>query len=202
MHLHHVAVTFLAILTLNLPLGKCGPARSIALVAQRSPKIPISIRAPFKHSETMVARGYGKRAFSIGDSQFARGYGKRGGSDEVRFPFNGQSQSQFARGFGKRLSLSHPEATEYQNYGSKAMSFLDEEANNNSEVTNETSEQVSNESSQVDGVPVEWVAKELADNRGLLKAILYRFVDTNKDGFLTSQEFLGTSNNDGNNNSY
>jgi hypothetical protein len=39
-----------------------GPARSIALAASRAIKIPRSIRAPFRNSEMMTARGFGKRA--------------------------------------------------------------------------------------------------------------------------------------------
>jgi hypothetical protein len=42
--------------------SSAGPARSIALAASRAIKIPRSIRAPFRNSEMMTARGFGKRA--------------------------------------------------------------------------------------------------------------------------------------------
>lgn len=35
-----------------------------------------------------------------------------------------------------------------------------------------------------------WLAEELASNPGLIRAILYKFVDTNKDGLLSSQELM------------
>lgn len=43
-------------------ISSAGPARSIALAASRAIKIPRSIRAPFRNSEMMTARGFGKRA--------------------------------------------------------------------------------------------------------------------------------------------
>lgn len=40
-----------------------GPARSLASVmAARTAKIPRAIRAPFRNSEMMTARGFGKRS--------------------------------------------------------------------------------------------------------------------------------------------
>lgn len=43
-----------------------GPARSFAsIVAARSAKIPRSIRAPFRNTEMMTARGFGKRSQGI-----------------------------------------------------------------------------------------------------------------------------------------
>lgn len=38
-----------------------GPARSLAMAAVRASKIPRSIRAPFRNTEMMTARGFGKR---------------------------------------------------------------------------------------------------------------------------------------------
>lgn len=39
-----------------------GPARSLVLAAARAAKIPRSIRAPFRNTEMMTARGFGKRS--------------------------------------------------------------------------------------------------------------------------------------------
>lgn len=39
-----------------------GPVRSLALAAARAAKIPRSIRAPFRNTEMMTARGFGKRS--------------------------------------------------------------------------------------------------------------------------------------------
>lgn len=40
-----------------------GPTRSLAsVVASRAAKIPRSIRAPFRNTEMMTARGFGKRS--------------------------------------------------------------------------------------------------------------------------------------------
>lgn len=39
-----------------------GPVRSLALAASRAAKIPRSIRAPFRNTEMMTARGFGKRS--------------------------------------------------------------------------------------------------------------------------------------------
>lgn len=44
-----------------------GPARSLAsVVASRAAKIPRSIRAPFRNTEMMTARGFGKRSQQSG----------------------------------------------------------------------------------------------------------------------------------------
>lgn len=44
-----------------------GPARSFAsVVASRAAKIPRSIRAPFRNTEMMTARGFGKRSQHTG----------------------------------------------------------------------------------------------------------------------------------------
>lgn len=48
-----------------LHTSHCGPARSIGLMAARAAKIPRSIRAPFRNTEMMTARGFGKRAQMI-----------------------------------------------------------------------------------------------------------------------------------------
>lgn len=43
-----------------------GPVRSLAaVVAARAAKIPRSIRAPFRNTEMMTARGFGKRSQQI-----------------------------------------------------------------------------------------------------------------------------------------
>ncbi|XP_065085717.1 allatotropins-like [Ochlerotatus camptorhynchus] len=46
--------------------SSAGPARQLASLAARASKIPRSIRAPFRNSEMMTARGFGKRRAPIG----------------------------------------------------------------------------------------------------------------------------------------
>jgi len=47
---------------LLLHTSYAGPAsRTLALAAARASKIPRSIRAPFRNTEMMTARGFGKR---------------------------------------------------------------------------------------------------------------------------------------------
>ncbi|XP_055705476.1 allatotropins-like [Phlebotomus papatasi] len=62
-----------------LHTSHCGPARSIGLMAARAAKIPRSIRAPFRNTEMMTARGFGKRAqmIKIKDDSAPWNYGKR-----------------------------------------------------------------------------------------------------------------------------
>ncbi|XP_053671558.1 allatotropins-like [Anopheles nili] len=48
--------------------SEAGPARQLASLAARASKIPRSIRAPFRNSEMMTARGFGKRRAPIGVS--------------------------------------------------------------------------------------------------------------------------------------
>lgn len=48
------------------PKTSAGPASSLAMaIAARDAKIPRSIRAPFKNTEIMTARGFGKRSESV-----------------------------------------------------------------------------------------------------------------------------------------
>lgn len=54
----------IAVLSVTSVYG--GPARSLASVmAARTAKIPRAIRAPFRNSEMMTARGFGKRSQMI-----------------------------------------------------------------------------------------------------------------------------------------
>jgi hypothetical protein len=55
-------VVVISSILLSYHTSAAGPARSIALAASRAIKIPRSIRAPFRNSEMMTARGFGKRA--------------------------------------------------------------------------------------------------------------------------------------------
>lgn len=64
----------IAVLSVTSVYG--GPARSLASVmnSARTAKIPRAIRAPFRNSEMMTARGFGKRSqmikFKDGNSSF------------------------------------------------------------------------------------------------------------------------------------
>lgn len=60
---NRVAVAFIVALILCETCCQAGPARSLAsVVAARAAKIPRSIRAPFRNTEMMTARGFGKRS--------------------------------------------------------------------------------------------------------------------------------------------
>lgn len=50
-------------------------------------------------------------------------------------------------------------------------------------------EQMLNEST-LESFPIDWLVDELVSSPVLAKALLSRFVDTNKDGILSSQELL------------
>lgn len=47
--------------------------------------------------------------------------------------------------------------------------------------------------SNLERFPIDWLVDELVSSPVLTKALLSRFVDTNKDGILTAQELLGKS---------
>lgn len=145
-----VALTLAVILN----CAESGPVRSIALVAQRASKIPRSIRAPFRNTEMMTARGFGKRSSLV-------------------MP-------------GKQHDLDW-------NYGKRETKFFDDAAND----VNDNFEQALSEQPS-ESFPIDWVANELTTNTGLLKAILYRFVDDNKDGYLSAHEFLKRPNDSNN----
>ncbi|KAG4065289.1 hypothetical protein HA402_012731 [Bradysia odoriphaga] len=120
-----------------------GPVRSLALAAARAAKIPRSIRTPFRNTEMMTARGFGKRS----------------------------QTSKFKDGDW--------------NYGKRETKFMDEFG-----VDGDALDQIFNEQSS-ESFPIEWIANEMASNPMLAHTILHRFVDSNKDGLLSSHELLG-----------
>ncbi|XP_055383616.1 allatotropins-like [Condylostylus longicornis] len=95
---------------------------------------------------------------------------------EIRAPFK-NSEIMVARGFGKR-HVANEQLEEHKN------EFIFDEQ---------------------ESIPIEWMTKELISNPGLARAILHRFVDTNRDGSISARELMGPltddSINSGNNNS-
>ncbi|XP_058830368.1 allatotropins-like [Topomyia yanbarensis] len=65
--------------------SNAGPARQLANLAVRASKIPRSIRAPFRNSEMMTARGFGKRRVPIGDNV---GSGSSGTADDAPWSYD------------------------------------------------------------------------------------------------------------------
>ncbi|GAB0090140.1 allatotropins [Sergentomyia squamirostris] len=121
-----------------------GPARSFAL-AVRANKIPRSIRAPFRNTEMMTARGFGKR------------------NPMIKFKDGGAPW----------------------NTGKRDGQFTDDATNENTDPF----EQIVTENS-IESFPIDWFVNEMVNNPILTKSILRRFVDTDKDGILTSHELM------------
>lgn len=106
-----------------------GPARSLALATvQRGSKIPRSIRAPFRNTEIMTARGFGKRSSSIPIGAI------------TLFPNNHNSIKLPSLLFNS----NNNQYDEGWNYGKRETKFyLDEQHNN--DANNENFEEIFNE---------------------------------------------------------
>ncbi|XP_055907151.1 allatotropins-like [Eupeodes corollae] len=44
-----------------------------------------------------------------------------------------------------------------------------------------------------ESIPIEWMAHELTANPALIRLLLHRFVDVNRDGAISARELLGNS---------
>ncbi|XP_058460852.1 allatotropins-like [Malaya genurostris] len=140
--------------------SNAGPARQLASLAARASKIPRSIRAPFRNSEMMTARGFGKRRVPIGANV---GSGTSGATDDTPWGYDKRETRKFFEQLG---------------------------GDNGDPVAATIGEQES--------FSLDWFANEMSTNPTLARTILQRFVDTNKDGLLTTNELITSSGSDGN----
>uniref|UniRef100_U5EU06 Putative allatotropin n=1 Tax=Corethrella appendiculata TaxID=1370023 RepID=U5EU06_9DIPT len=137
------------------------PARQLALAASRVSKIPRSIRAPFRNSEMMTARGFGKRRVVLG--------GPGGGGGGRHFQTNEEIP---------------------WNYEKREIKYLNDLSQQQQDLSDSIQQLLSEQSSLPDNIPIDWLTNELSTNPHLIKNILQRFIDTNKDGFLSPNELL------------
>lgn len=153
--------------------SEAGPARQLASLAARASKIPRSIRAPFRNSEMMTARGFGKRRAPIGVS-----FGSGRPSHHTLSPGDGESVTwtEEKHDIGKlmedlaNLDQNDPLQQQQQQQQSQAQQLIMSEQENS--------------------FPLEWFANEMSTNPTLAKSILQRFVDTNRDGLLETNELM------------
>uniref|UniRef100_A0AAG5DKX6 Allatotropin n=1 Tax=Anopheles atroparvus TaxID=41427 RepID=A0AAG5DKX6_ANOAO len=160
-------VVLLAVVLCCQP-SEAGPARQLAnLAAVRASKIPRSIRAPFRNSEMMTARGFGKRRAPIGVS-----YG--GGGSASR-----PSHHTLSAGDGEAASW----VEEKHDIGKlmEDLAGLEQSADPLQQLIVSEPE---------NSFPLEWFANEMTTNPMLAKSILQRFVDTNRDGLLETSELM------------
>lgn len=80
-------VVVLSCVLLCCHTSNAGPARQLASLAVRASKIPRSIRAPFRNSEMMTARGFGKRRVPIG-ANVGGSSGNSGTTDEAPWVYD------------------------------------------------------------------------------------------------------------------
>uniref|UniRef100_A0A182SPZ8 Allatotropin n=1 Tax=Anopheles maculatus TaxID=74869 RepID=A0A182SPZ8_9DIPT len=162
---------FVALATVMLccQTSEAGPARQLASLAARASKIPRSIRAPFRNSEMMTARGFGKRRAPIGVS-----FGSGRPSHHTLSPGDGESVTwaEEKHDIGKLMedlaSLDQNDPQQQQQQQSQQLIIGDQE----------------------NSFPLEWFANEMSTNPTLAKSILQRFVDTNRDGLLETNELM------------
>uniref|UniRef100_A0A182QI54 Allatotropin n=1 Tax=Anopheles farauti TaxID=69004 RepID=A0A182QI54_9DIPT len=176
----HKLLLFVALTAVMLccQTSEAGPARQLASLAARASKIPRSIRAPFRNSEMMTARGFGKRRAPIGVS-----YGSgRPAAHHTMSPGEGEAASwvEEKHDIGKLMEdLANLDQSDLQQQQSQPLIVGEQE----------------------NSFPLEWFANEMSTNPTLAKSILQRFVDTNRDGLLETSELMpgtvGTNANDG-----
>lgn len=140
--------------------SSAGPARQLASLAARASKIPRSIRAPFRNSEMMTARGFGKRRVPIGAN-----VGGSSGSSGVK-----HVADETPWGYEKREAGKLIEELVADGVDSLQMAGVGEQ----------------------ESFPLDWFANEMTTNPALARTILQRFVDTNRDGILTTSELIST----------
>lgn len=142
--------------------SSAGPARQLASLAARASKIPRSVRSPFRNSEMMTARGFGKRRVPIGANV---GGSSGSGSAVVK-----QAGDEAPWGYEKREGGKLIEELVADGVATLQMAGAGEQ----------------------ESFPLDWFANEMATNPALARTILQRFVDTNRDGILTTSELIST----------
>ncbi|EAT38595.1 AAEL009541-PA [Aedes aegypti] len=146
--------------------SNAGPARQLASLAARASKIPRSIRAPFRNSEMMTARGFGKRRAPIGVNV--------GGSSG-------------------NVGVKHMiDETAPWSYDKRETGKLIEE------LTADNADPVQQIIGEQESFPLDWFVNEMSSNPALARTILQHFVDSNKDGLVTTNELLSSSASDSN----
>lgn len=142
--------------------SSAGPARQLASLAARASKIPRSIRAPFRNSEMMTARGFGKRRVPIGAN-----VGGSGGSGTAVVK---HVADETPWGYEKREAGKLIEELVADGVDTMQMAGAGEQ----------------------ESFPMDWFASEMTTNPALARTILQRFVDTNRDGILTTSELISS----------
>ncbi|XP_055628585.1 allatotropins-like [Toxorhynchites rutilus septentrionalis] len=156
-------VVVLSSILLCCHTSSAGPARQLASLASRASKIPRSIRAPFRNSEMMTARGFGKRRVPIGSNT-------GGSSGSVNHVVDEMPWGYEKHDTGKMIEeLTRDRLDSVQQIGGEPESFS-----------------------------LDWFVNELSANPALTRTILQRFIDTNKDGLLTTKELINSGTSDGN----
>uniref|UniRef100_A0A182P1I3 Allatotropin n=1 Tax=Anopheles epiroticus TaxID=199890 RepID=A0A182P1I3_9DIPT len=153
--------------------SEAGPARQLASLAARASKIPRSIRAPFRNSEMMTARGFGKRRAPIGVS-----FGSGRPSHHTLSPGDGEAATwtEEKHDIGKLM---------------EDLASLDQNDPQQPQVQLIAGDQETS-------FPLEWFANEMSTNPTLARSILQRFVDTNRDGLLETNELMPGAGANGN----
>ncbi|XP_039436163.1 allatotropins-like [Culex pipiens pallens] len=141
--------------------SSAGPARQLASLAARASKIPRSIRAPFRNSEMMTARGFGKRRAPIGANV-------GGGSASGTMVKHVADETPW--GYDKHEAGKLIEELVADGVDSLQMGGAGEQ----------------------ESFPLDWFASEMTTNPALARTILQRFVDTNRDGILTTSELISS----------
>lgn len=144
--------------------SSAGPARQLASLAQRASKIPRSIRAPFRNSEMMTARGFGKRRAPIGVNV---GGSSGGGAVAKHVVLEDTPWGYDKREPGKLIEELMADGAD--------------------------SVQLAMNGGEQESFPLDWFANEMTTNPALARTILQRFVDVNKDGLLTTSELVSSS---------
>lgn len=152
--------------------SNAGPARQLASLAARASKIPRSIRAPFRNSEMMTARGFGKRRAPIGIN-VGGSSGGSSGSAGVKHMI----EEAAPWGYDKR----------------EAGKLIEELAADNADPV----QQIIGEQ---ESFPLDWFVSEMSSNPALARTILQRFVDSNRDGLVTTNELLSSPSSAGDSN--
>ncbi|XP_035793846.1 allatotropins-like [Anopheles albimanus] len=175
-------LVFVATAVLCWQASEAGPARQLAsLAAARASKIPRSIRAPFRNSEMMTARGFGKRRAPIGVN-----YGGAAGGASV---LHGLSHGR--TGTDGDLELAGGWIDEKHELGRliEDMAGLDQTLSSSAAAAASDPMSLGGEQ-ETTSFPLDWFANEMSTNPVLARSILQRFVDTNRDGLLEAAELL------------
>ncbi|XP_049544682.1 allatotropins-like [Anopheles darlingi] len=170
-------LVFVATALLCWQASEAGPARQLAsLAAARASKIPRSIRAPFRNSEMMTARGFGKR-----------------GRVPIGVNYGGTSASRGRTGADGDLELAGGWIEEKHELGRLIddMAGLDQSLSSSSAAAASSAiDPLGVGEQETTSFPLDWFANEMSTNPVLARSILQRFVDTNRDGLLEAAELL------------